>query len=310
MKIPRITYLFYDGIGLGIKDSKINPFTRYAHSFLSALGGKSPEQELPAGWEVIPTDASLGIKGRPQSATGQTALWTGVNAPQMMECHVMGFPGPKLKALIHEYSIIKKFKDNGLSATLLNAYTESYFKKIKKQPKFQSASTHIQKASGSPLLTLDDLENGKAMFMDYTHEILHKFAPSLAKRFPVQDAQERGQDFARMAWNYQLVVHEFFVTDKAGHAQSWETAQWCIETIEKFLTGLVKEMNPKEELLIITSDHGNMEDLSVKTHTTNHVPTFVWGKYAKKATQQIKQLTDIAPFLYELMGIKIVLPSY
>ena len=60
-----IQYLFYDGIGFGLPDSKANPFTRYASSYLSALGGKKPQQVLLNDWLVIPTSAQLDIPGPP-----------------------------------------------------------------------------------------------------------------------------------------------------------------------------------------------------------------------------------------------------
>jgi hypothetical protein len=39
-------------------------------------------------------DASLCVPGLPQSATGQAALLTGLNAPELMGRHIEGFPPP------------------------------------------------------------------------------------------------------------------------------------------------------------------------------------------------------------------------
>ena len=305
---PRIIYLFYDGIGLGKKDEDINPFTRYSHSYLSALGGKLPSKELPKGWEIAPTDAGLEVEGLPQSATGQTALWTGVNGARLMNRHMTGFPGPTLVRVIKEYSIVRQFCKKNRTASLLNAYTDNYLERIQKKPRLCSASTHVQLASGQPYKNLDDLERGEALFMDYTHEIMHKIYPELQKRFPIQTPYKRGEDLAKMA-QYDLNIHEFFLTDKAGHDQSWEMAKWCINTIEEFLDGLVKSIDPEKYLLLITSDHGNMEDLSTRQHTFHAVPTFAYGKYAKKAVKQIQSLTDIPLFIYEIMEIEADLPQ-
>ena len=305
----KIIYLFYDGIGIGEKNSDTNPFTRYASSYLSALGGNSPRERLK-DWHMIPTDAQLGVDGLPQSATGQTSLWTGINAQKFLGYHFTGRPGPTLVKLIWQYSILKKVREHKLCASFLNAYNDIFLAKIQKNTRLQSASYHAQAAAGLAHLSLDDLEKNQALYMDYTHEIMHKMYPELEARFPKQKAYQRGRDLARMALNYDLSLHEFFITDKAGHNRSWEMAQWCIQTIEDFLAGLVSALDPQKQLLLISSDHGNMEDFSTKTHTINLVPSFAYGKFAEKAAKRIHCITDIAKLIYDLLGIEIDWDSY
>jgi len=52
---------------------------------------------------------------------------------------------------------------------------------------------------------------------------------------------------------------------------------------------------------ILTSDHGNIEDLSVRNHTLNDVPTIIWGRNRDEIARGIKDLTDIAPAIFELL---------
>lgn len=304
--VLRILYLFFDGIGLGVNDPDLNPFRRYATSYLSAPGGISPSVSLPEGWQMAETDASLGFSGLPQSATGQTTLWTGTNGMQAMGRHKTGFPGPTLIRVLEEYGMLRLLNESGRSATLLNAYSEKYLERVAARPRLMSCSTHLQRSSGVPLKRLDDLAGGDALFMDITHEIMHKVYPELEERFPVVPAYTRGQDLLEISRtrNYDLCIHEFFLTDKAGHDQDFEFAAWTIRTLEEFLAGICENLNPENELLIITSDHGNLEDLSTKTHTRNPVPTFVFGEpeRAKRIAGRIKRLTDIVPVIYEELG--------
>ena len=301
----RIVYIFIDGIGLGLPDPDINPFTRYAHSFFAALGGIEARRPVPFGWGHAKTDAHLGVAGLPQSATGQTALWTGVNGPQTMGHHKTGFPGPTLIKVIHEKSIVKQVVENGGRASLMNAYGDAYLERIRRHPRLTSASTHVQLASGQSLKSLEDLHGGRALYMDITHEIMHQFFPESKALFPIQDPYERGRDFARMCRDYDLALFEYFITDKAGHEQSFEMAEMCISTLEDFLRGLTDEMDPAEELLLITSDHGNLEDLSTKSHTHNPVPTFTFGVGAEQARAEIKSLVDIPALIAQRLGLPV-----
>ncbi len=302
-----IIYFFIDGIGLGQSDPEVNPFTRHAESFLTTLGG-GPESAHPPGWIMQPTDAHMGFKGLPQSATGQTSLWTGINGSKAMGRHMTGFPGPTLKKVIQEHSIVKRVHEHGKKAQLLNAFGDAYFRRIEKHPRLISASTHIQNASGQRLLTLDDLEQNRAMYMDITHEIMHEFFPDLKERFPVQKAYDRGRDLVRMSREYDLALYEYFISDKVGHNQDFVQAEKVIGDLENFLRGITDEMG-SDELLLVTSDHGNLEDLSTKTHTDNKVPTFAYGKHAERVRDKVQSLMDIPGLIYELLEMEVDLET-
>jgi hypothetical protein len=305
----RILYIFIDGIGFGPGDADINPFRRYATSYLSALGDHSPSLSLPALWQVAETDASLGYPGLPQSATGQTALWTGVNGARAMGRHKTGFPGPTLIRVIEEYSMIKVLTGRGRRATLINAYSDDYVQRILARPRLMSASTHVQRASGQSFKSLADLARGEAIYMDVTHEVMHKLYPHLQERFPVQSARQRGRDLVRILKDHDLLIYEFFLTDRAGHDQDFELAAWTIRTLEDFLAGICESMDPAEECLIVTADHGNLEDLSTKSHTLNRVPTFIYAADAAQMTGRVRSLLDIAPLIYEKLGVDVDLPD-
>lgn len=297
-------YLFIDGIGFGKNDPATNPFSKFAGGFLRELGGLDwPER--PAGWHTAVTDAHLGMEGLPQSATGQTALWTGINGPQVMGHHKTGFPGPTLIRVIEEHSIVKVFNDHGRQATLLNAYGDKYIERIKTKPRFKSASTHVQQASGQALKTFEDLDRDDAIFMDITHEIMHRFYPESESRYPLRDPRQRGRDLVAMAGRYDLVLYEYFLTDKAGHDMNWEWSEKIIANLEAFVDGIVECLDPERQLLLITSDHGNMEDLSTKSHTPNKVPTFAFGQGADRIPERVNALTDIAPLIYERHDIPV-----
>lgn len=305
-----IFYLFLDGVGYGENDPDKNPFRKFSRSFFLPLGGMDPAPGKYSEGVYLKTDASMGIPGLPQSATGQTALWTGINAPSILNRHMSGFPTFTLKKIISEYSIIKIFNDNGKKACLLNCYSPVYMENIKKNSRYLSASTLIQQASGLPLKDLDDLRQGRGLFMDITHEVFSEFSKSfLDENDPLKDRRdpfELGKNIKKISGDHDLTIFEYFLTDKTGHAMNWDQSKWVIEILEAFIDGVLEGLDGEDQL-IITSDHGNLEDLSDKVHTTNPVPTFLYGKYSSSMSKKIKALCDIVPAIYEELGIKIEL---
>jgi phosphopentomutase len=75
-----------------------------------------------------------------------------------------------------------------------------------------------------------------------------------------------------------------------------DNAVMQMESFDAVLSGVMEEMSD-ELLVLITSDHGNMEDMSTRRHTDAMVPALViGGKTARdEFTQGMKEITDIAP---------------
>jgi bisphosphoglycerate-independent phosphoglycerate mutase (AlkP superfamily) len=67
------------------------------------------------------------------------------------------------------------------------------------------------------------------------------------------------------------------------------------------LEGLLETMDLRRTHLIVCSDHGNLEDLSVRTHTRNPVPTMVWGPQAAGTAARIRSIEHIAPQIMRLL---------
>jgi bisphosphoglycerate-independent phosphoglycerate mutase (AlkP superfamily) len=97
-------------------------------------------------------------------------------------------------------------------------------------------------------------------------------------------------------------MYEHFLTDLAGHAQDMANAVEVLENLEGFLDALLMHVDHSKNLVLLTSDHGNLEDLSVKTHTRNPVPTLLWGTGAAAAASGIRNLSDIAPAILRHWG--------
>ncbi len=91
-RVPRVLMLFLDGVGIGRADKKINPFfaaelTELRGLFEGELPQLSKRTIHSPSASVVPLNATLGVPGLPQSGTGQTALFTGINAAKFIGKH-------------------------------------------------------------------------------------------------------------------------------------------------------------------------------------------------------------------------------
>jgi len=265
----RTLLLFVDGIGIGPRDPERNPFARYASRFLSIFADE-PLPALPYNGVVIPTLADMGMPGLPQSATGQTALLTGRNASREVGHHVSGMPTPTLRRLLNEASIFKQVQALGKRGVFANALSEEYFKH---RGEWISATTRALLAGGFPWLTMQDLRAGRAVSHDLTNEFLNQMGFAAPQRAPLESARILA-DLARAA---DFTLFEFILTDAVGHSQDMTQAQEIVARLDTLLEAVLTSLDLKETTVVLSSDHGNFEDLKVKTHTTNKVPTCVWG---------------------------------
>ena len=62
----------------------------------------------------------------------------------------------------------------------------------------------------------------------------------------------------------------------------------------------------KNTHIILTSDHGNIEDLTTKSHTRNLAMTLIWGPNNTMMSQKLKSITDVTPALMEFLKVSFL----
>lgn len=295
--MKNVLLIFIDGLGLGSEDPDVNPLVRFDPPVFRRLFGGALTRErgliLGDAASLVPTDATLGVAGLPQSATGQTALFTGVNASAALKGHVAGFPGPALAGIIAEHGVMAELAAEGFRVTSANMYTPRYQELVDGRKRRHSASTLTILGAGAELRSVALLEAGEAVFQDITNEML----PGMGvEGVPPVAPAEAGKRLASLAARYHFTLFEYFQTDRAGHKRDWAVAEKIAATLDGFLEAVLAGRHA-DTLVAVTSDHGNFEDLSVKTHTANRVPTILAGPGCRKAAEGIRDLTDIKPAL-------------
>ena len=297
----RILFLFLDGVGLGADDPATNPLVRAHMPRLRALLGGRPLTASAAPFEgdratLLSLDACLGVEGLPQSATGQAVLLTGINIPKEIGQHYGPKPNPEVAAYLKNgNTLFSWLRAEGKSAALLNAYPPRYFHGIDSGRRLYSSIPLALTNAGFPLFTKDDLFAGRALSADFTGEGWHSFLGFTDT--PTHNPEAAGRKTAELAAQYDFSFFEYWASDYAGHKQNMSAACTLLETFDGVLGGLLDAWDDERDLILLTSDHGNLEDLSTRRHTDANVPGLVIG--SKSARREfcsgLTDLTHIAP---------------
>ncbi len=295
--MARVVFLFLDGVGIGIPDATVNPFFRAHLPTLSdALDGNLPSLDTPTtrgpGGRAFPLDACLGIEGIPQSGTGQIALLTGHNAPQLFGRHFGPWPPVRLRPLLEKDSFLSLAVDRGLQVAFANAYPRGF--PGRRDTKRVAAMPLAAKAAG--LLDRDHLalSSGEAVASEivndgWIHHLGHDDVPDLT-------AMEAGVNLARITSEHDLTLYAHYYTDAAGHRGGMSGAVAALERVDQFLGGLLARV-PPDTVLIVASDHGNIEDVR-GGHTRNPSLGLILGDRAE-GLESPERLTDLAGFVLE-----------
>jgi 2,3-bisphosphoglycerate-independent phosphoglycerate mutase len=303
-----VLFVFVDGVGAGRRDPGVNPLAR--REFLLSRFADGSGAPLPRGGRAVLADACLGVPGRPQSATGQSTILAGENAPRALGRHLLGFPNGELREWLLARSLFRALARDGLSAAFANAFPVAHLRALglpgKGEPEFDlgalrrrarpSATTVAFSAGGERFLTWRDAREGAALTHDITGLRANAFGAGIPRRSPEAAAEV----LARLAARHDLTLFEFFESDEAGHERSMERALEALGRLDRFLRVLVEGLADGDSLLV-TSDHGNVEDLSTRNHTLAPVPVLAFGAAARRVGE-VRDLTHIARLLRELAG--------
>lgn len=282
-----VALLFIDGVGVGTKDPDRNPLAR--HELMLSQFHDGAGTSLPSGGVLTAVDPTFGVPGRPQSASNQTAILTGDPAPRMIGKHVLGFPNPPLRELLASRSIVRRLVEAGRTATFANAYPAGYLDALglkrresatpdvvipeKALRKIKASATTLAMAAGEvPLRTLQDAREGHGL----TNDIDGRRGRRNGFPVPSRTIGEAAEIFLRIASGADFTLFEHYLADEAGHAQDFDAAEDALRTFDAFARAVVAT-KPADLHVLICSDHGNVEDLSTRSHTLNPVPVLYFG---------------------------------
>lgn len=298
-----VILVFVDGVGIGPASPAKNPLVGAMPVVRALLGGDLPWRGAPVrrtrAAECVPARATLGVPGLPQSGTGQVTLLTGRNAARIAGRHFGPYPYSTLRPMLAEENLFVRLMRAHRRVHYANAFPPRYFSYMEARPTRRAAISSAWLATGLPYGTADGIDAGTHLSGDITGERWNRGGfPAVAEL----TASEAGRRLARTAQAYDLTLFEFWETDHAGHSGSMEEARAVLARLDEFLGGILDTMDHARQTLLLTSDHGNLEDLSVKTHTRNPVPLIAAGRLRRACTERVGALERVAPALLEALA--------
>lgn len=287
----KLLFIFLDGVGLGT-NSSYNPIKDLFKNMTDKDFIASSYPMLTDEFLIKPIDAILNVKGLPQSATGQTSIMTGINAQGLLGYHHTAFPNEPLIGIIRKHNILLTLKNSGLKVTCANMYSKEYFEKrsLRKKNMFPVSALSI-KTSDLPFRFLDDYNRGEAVFADITNNVIK----SRGYDIDIITPETAAINMLNICDQNDFTFFEYFITDTYGHKKEREKLITEVDKINRF----VKELwnSGKNSIdIIITSDHGNCEDIGTGNHTMNPVPFIYFSKNDELKQQFLNEVKDITLF--------------
>lgn len=287
MRPAHIQLLFVDGLGLPPE-----PLPQSVYAGLPALA------QLLAPPCCVPLDAQLGVAGTPQSATGQTAIFTGSNAAARLGRHCEGFPGPELRAIIESGNLFSWLLAAGRRCAFANAYATRPGATLPLL--FRSVTTVMTLHALGTTRNRQELLEGNAVYHDVTRETLAGLG---VDDVPVISEVAAARHLLTVMRSVDVSLFEYFLTDHAGHRGSAAERQRVLRRLDALVGAFMAAMDSATELLLLVSDHGNIEVPATHGHSCNPVPWSAFGCAAEEARSGMSSLLDVTPKILELCGV-------
>jgi 2,3-bisphosphoglycerate-independent phosphoglycerate mutase len=310
--MKKLIFIFLDGVGIGKPESN-NPFFRANAEFLPLY---KTGCILPDGNPIKAIDACMEVQGMPMSATGQTSLFSGMNIPAYVNEHRNSYPDIELRKIIKKKNLFSMLRKNRLNPSFLNAFPYAselfspYHISIEDNGDFRfsdefraqvrrtlSVTTCMMITNYMRPFGKKDILQKRALFHDFTNITLNQkgVGPPIPQ-FSPEDAAEIIYNASR---NYDFILYEYFLTDLYGHGFEMIDCIELIQQLNLLIKHLISLLDPKSDTLLITSDHGNLEDASTQLHTYNPALLLTSGYHSKELRDNIQNLADVTPAILE-----------
>jgi 2,3-bisphosphoglycerate-independent phosphoglycerate mutase len=307
-----ILIVFLDGVGFGPDSPATNPFAAARTPAIQRLLDGQRLVGAAAGLRgreasLVGVDASLGVPGTPQSGTGHATLLTGEDAVRRFGRHYGPWVPTALRPLVAEESVLARARAAGRAVAFANAYPEELARLVAGGLNGIPGRRLGPLRAGPPLAAIgaglltrhtQALERGDAVASEITNT---GWIERLGRTsLPVIQPEEAGGNLARIAEDHDLTLFAHYTTDYVGHRGTFDEAVAAVERVDRFLAGIL-EWFPGDGLLLVVSDHGNLEDVT-RGHTAHPAVGLVVGPGHRAVADRLSDLRDPTRVVLEELG--------
>jgi hypothetical protein len=151
-------------------------------------------------------------------------------------------------------------------------------------------------ASGQKPFGADDIRAGRAIYQDFSNRQLIEMGLPLPE-FSPQKAAAVIHDASRRC---DFLLYEYFQTDLFAHRRTLDDCVGLVRDLDALIGSLLSRLDRDGVTLVLTSDHGNLEDFQLRGHSRNPVPFLAWGRHGARLRKKVRSLADVAPAILEL----------
>jgi len=268
------------------------------------VGLRKPSLDNPINKEVCPRlarlfekhakpiDACLGVAGLPQSATGQSTMFTGVNCAERIGKHCEGFPGLELREIIERDNLFIELKKRNKRVRFADAYLIDGVDELAAR-RFKSVTTVMALTVPDSVSTIEDLKAERALMQDLTRETIQDSYPDV----PIITPERAAEHLFSQAIENDFTLFEFFQTDVSGHSMDYARACEILRLYDRFLSVILRACEVAGITVVMTADHGNIESMNERGHTRNPVPFVAFGPREEFLRKRVNSLQDVTPAL-------------
>ncbi len=175
----------------------------------------------------------------------------------------------------------------------------------------QNIFVYAARETGLLLRTWDDVRRGNALTGTLTHELEARFNwPALGLGpLPCRTPEEAAAVLLALARQHDFTFYKYQLADLVSHTGQVELARDVFAIIETFVEAVLRAVDPLEMVVIITSDHGHLEQVAFSHgHPRSKVPTWYFGPDAPAQANRLRRPEGIFHVIAEFGSRAAALP--
>jgi hypothetical protein len=156
----------------------------------------------------------------------------------------------------------------------------------------QNIFVYAARQAGVQLRGWEDVRNGQALTGTMTHGLEGRFNWEVLGQasLPRREPREAAEILFELSQQHDFTFYKYQLADLVSHTGRVDLAREVFDEIETFVEEILRAMDPRETVLIVTSDHGHLEQVAFSHgHPKSRVPTWYFGENAESQADRMRR---------------------